>query len=62
MFSFIKKYRNRRLKEKITLAYLSNPVISKDRDSVSDVLHIGLIYTYIVNPSEAEKIIDQHKN
>lgn len=62
MFSFIKKYRNRRLREKITLAYLSNPVSSAKRDEESDFIHINLLCLNIKDPIQAHKILRDSSN
>lgn len=43
MFKIFKKYRSQRLKKQITLAYLSNPIASKDRNWMSDLMHINML-------------------
>lgn len=62
MFSFIKKYRDRRLKEKITLSYLSNPITSDDRDYIKDIEHINYLFLHITDANKLKKIFNKKRN
>lgn len=59
MFLFLKKYRDRRLREKITLAYLSNPIASDGRDYIKDIEHINYLFLYITDTNRLKKIFNK---
>ncbi len=57
MFSFIKKWRRRKIREEITLRYLSNVELSKEKSVDEAIIYINTLYVNICNPHDAIELL-----
>ncbi len=57
MFSFIKKWRQQRLRKKITLLYLSNPYTFKDKNAYDQMFEINLLCENIYVPYRSKGLV-----
>ncbi len=59
MFSFIKKWRQQRLRKKITLLYLSNHLLSGDKSYEYATIYINTLCANIEDPKRVLKMFDK---